>query len=186
MELELSRLRSARGASTTRSRWSASAPAATASRSTSTVDPTTRRFDADERKVKQILLNLLSNAVKFTPEGGKVEVVAAPGRQTASRSSVSDTGIGIAPEDQRSDVRGVPSGRQRLHQASARAPDWASRWPAASSSCTAARSGCRASRAKVRRFTFTLPSPGIRDHGKRTDPDRRRQRQEPQAGARYA
>jgi signal transduction histidine kinase len=53
---------------------------------------------ADERKVKQILLNLLSNAVKFTPEGGAVKVIArkAPG---GVEIAVSDTGVGIAPED---------------------------------------------------------------------------------------
>jgi len=53
---------------------------------------------ADERKIKQVLLNLLSNAIKFTPEGGQIEVRAAPmdGRVEVA---VSDTGIGIAPED---------------------------------------------------------------------------------------
>ena len=54
---------------------------------------------ADERKVKQILLNLLSNAVKFTPEGGRVSVRAALANGSVE-ISVSDTGIGIAPEDQ--------------------------------------------------------------------------------------
>ena len=54
---------------------------------------------ADERKIRQVLLNLLSNAIKFTPEGGRIEVQAAP---TAGcvEISVSDTGVGIAPEDQ--------------------------------------------------------------------------------------
>jgi signal transduction histidine kinase len=53
----------------------------------------------DERKIKQILLNLLSNAVKFTPEGGRIGINA---RQTngSVEISVTDTGIGIAPEDQ--------------------------------------------------------------------------------------
>ena len=54
---------------------------------------------ADERKVKQILLNLLSNAVKFTPEGGGISVKAGPADGFAE-ISVSDTGVGIAPEDQ--------------------------------------------------------------------------------------
>ena len=54
---------------------------------------------ADERKVKQMLLNLLSNALKFTPEGGKVAVRAVRAAGSVE-ISVSDTGIGIAPEDQ--------------------------------------------------------------------------------------
>ncbi len=53
---------------------------------------------ADERKVKQVLLNLLSNAVKFTPEGGRIDVRAALVDGTAE-ISVTDTGVGIAPED---------------------------------------------------------------------------------------
>ncbi len=55
---------------------------------------------ADERKFKQILLNLLSNAVKFTPDGGRIDVTARRDRRRRRRSSVHDTGIGIAPEDQ--------------------------------------------------------------------------------------
>ena len=53
----------------------------------------------DERKIRQVLLNLLSNAIKFTPEGGRIEVSAAPA-DGAVEVSVSDTGVGIAPEDQ--------------------------------------------------------------------------------------
>jgi signal transduction histidine kinase len=53
---------------------------------------------ADSRRVRQILLNLLSNAVKFTPVGGQVRITA--GRRGAALAiSVTDTGIGIAPED---------------------------------------------------------------------------------------
>ena len=54
---------------------------------------------ADERKVKQVLLNLLSNALKFTPEGGRVDVRAGMQGEMAE-ISVTDTGVGIAPEDQ--------------------------------------------------------------------------------------
>ena len=54
---------------------------------------------ADERKIRQVLLNLLSNAVKFTPDGGRV-TVRAERRDTEMQVSVTDTGIGIAPEDQ--------------------------------------------------------------------------------------
>jgi signal transduction histidine kinase len=53
----------------------------------------------DERKIKQVLLNLLSNAIKFTPEGGRIEV-AAVAKDGHVEVSVSDTGIGIAAEDQ--------------------------------------------------------------------------------------
>jgi signal transduction histidine kinase len=55
---------------------------------------------ADERKVKQVLLNLLSNALKFTPEGGRI-LLRADIEDRAARVSVTDTGVGIAPEDQK-------------------------------------------------------------------------------------
>jgi two-component system, NtrC family, sensor kinase len=63
------------------------------------LDPRLGEVVGDERKVKQILLNLLSNAVKFTPEGGRISLRAGP-RDGAVEISVTDTGIGIAPEDQ--------------------------------------------------------------------------------------
>ena len=66
---------------------------------TQTVDPGVADIVADERKVKQILLNLLSNAVKFTPEGGRVGLTATAADGVIT-IAVSDTGIGIAPEDQ--------------------------------------------------------------------------------------
>jgi signal transduction histidine kinase len=54
---------------------------------------------ADERKLRQILFNLLSNAIKYTPASGRVSVQAwldAPGR---FNFNVTDTGVGMAPED---------------------------------------------------------------------------------------
>ena len=57
-----------------------------------------RKEELRFRKVKQVLLNLLSNAVKFTPEGGRIDVRAGLADGTAE-ISVTDTGIGIAPED---------------------------------------------------------------------------------------
>jgi signal transduction histidine kinase len=64
-----------------------------------TVDDRLGDFLGDERKIKQILLNLLSNAVKFTPEGGRIGINAVQSNE-AVEISVTDTGIGIAPEDQ--------------------------------------------------------------------------------------
>ena len=64
-----------------------------------TVDARLGMFHADERKVKQVLLNLLSNALKFTPEGGRIDVLANV-RDDAVEIAVTDTGVGIAPEDQ--------------------------------------------------------------------------------------
>ena len=59
---------------------------------------------ADRAKLRRILLNLLSNALKFTGKGGRVEVRAAEQETEEEgdghvRISVSDTGVGIAPED---------------------------------------------------------------------------------------
>ena len=64
-----------------------------------TIDGRLEQIRADERKIRQVVLNLLSNAIKFTPEGGRIDVRAVPvdGRVEVS---VSDTGVGIAPEDQ--------------------------------------------------------------------------------------
>jgi signal transduction histidine kinase len=55
---------------------------------------------ADRIRIKQILYNLLTNAVKFTAEGGRVCIEAF--RETKFvRFCVSDTGIGIPPDEQR-------------------------------------------------------------------------------------
>jgi two-component system cell cycle sensor histidine kinase PleC len=64
--------------------------------------PALPEVEADYRAVKQVLLNLLSNAIKFTPRAGRVTVRAEVRRDPLGervRVSVTDTGIGIAPED---------------------------------------------------------------------------------------
>jgi len=63
------------------------------------VDSRLGQIQADERRVRQVVLNLLPNAIKFTPEGGRIEVRATP-QDGLVEVSVSDTGVGIAPEDQ--------------------------------------------------------------------------------------
>ncbi len=81
------------------------------------VDPAIAEIHADEEKFLRIMHNLISNAVKFTPSGGRVALTAAAGEtagaeagQTRPRDraagparrplhvTVSDTGVGIAPE----------------------------------------------------------------------------------------
>src|SRR5512138_3623313 len=63
------------------------------------IDQRVGQVQADERKIRQVLLNLFSNAIKFTPEGGRIDVWAKPVNGSIE-VSVTDTGIGIAPEDQ--------------------------------------------------------------------------------------
>ncbi len=53
---------------------------------------------ADERAVKQILINLVSNAVKFTPQGGRIEVIAGRAASGDFQIMVRDNGPGI-PRD---------------------------------------------------------------------------------------
>ncbi len=58
-----------------------------------------RMVYADRVRFKQILYNLLSNAVKFTPSRGQVHVESFD-RGDFTEISVTDTGIGIRPQDQ--------------------------------------------------------------------------------------
>jgi signal transduction histidine kinase len=97
---------------------------------TLTIDPDVpQRIISDEQRLAQVVTKLLSNAVKFTPEGGSIAIAARklaedystipekylaaafPGRlpgdedvgiapQCALEIRVSDTGIGIAPDQQ--------------------------------------------------------------------------------------
>jgi signal transduction histidine kinase len=60
-------------------------------------DPALPMLCADRRMTKQMLTNLLSNAVKFTPKGGEVSIYCARNDDDLY-VRVSDTGIGIAPE----------------------------------------------------------------------------------------
>jgi signal transduction histidine kinase len=61
--------------------------------------PTIGTVPGDERRLKQVIFSLVSNALKFTPAGGSVTVAA---RREGERVAlvVSDTGIGVATEDQ--------------------------------------------------------------------------------------
>lgn len=60
-------------------------------------------FLADRMRISQVLINLLGNAVKFTPEGGKITLTVQEkisAEKVLVYFAVSDTGIGIAKEDQ--------------------------------------------------------------------------------------
>ena len=58
------------------------------------------RIQADDVRLKQIVMNLLSNAAKFTPLGGTIQLEAKR-RGKEIQVSVSDTGIGLNPADQK-------------------------------------------------------------------------------------
>jgi two-component system cell cycle sensor histidine kinase PleC len=56
---------------------------------------------ADPTKLRQILINVLSNAVKFTPRGGRVSIAAMHEGASDLWIVVSDTGIGMTPDEVR-------------------------------------------------------------------------------------
>jgi PAS domain S-box-containing protein len=64
------------------------------------MSPASVSTEADPRRLKQIIVNLLSNAVKFTPDGGEIGLhVEGDMDSQLLRFTVSDTGIGIEPDD---------------------------------------------------------------------------------------
>ncbi len=65
----------------------------------SDLSPEVGTVQADETRVRQIVLNLLSNAIKFTRQG-EVHVSLRPSGPDRWLVRVSDTGIGIAPDQQ--------------------------------------------------------------------------------------
>ncbi|ANR71347.1 two-component sensor histidine kinase [Selenomonas sp. oral taxon 126] len=61
--------------------------------------PKRAEINADEQKIRQLILILVDNAVKYTPEHGRI-TVSVQEEKGGVQLSVADTGIGIAPEDQ--------------------------------------------------------------------------------------
>ncbi len=66
---------------------------------TAEIQPALPAAYLDERAVKQVLVNILSNAVKFTGRGGRVELSARFTSGEGFGIVVSDSGVGIAPEE---------------------------------------------------------------------------------------
>jgi PAS domain S-box-containing protein len=61
------------------------------------LDPATGVIAGDPARLQQVLWNLLTNAIKFTPTGGRIHV-RLRWLEDGAEISVTDTGIGIAPE----------------------------------------------------------------------------------------
>jgi PAS domain S-box-containing protein len=77
----------------------AAAPSAESGRVTLTVDTQPAPLHCDAMRIGQVVDNLISNAIKFTPPGGTVHVTLSPGDNEVVLT-VSDTGIGIADDEQ--------------------------------------------------------------------------------------
>jgi len=63
------------------------------------IEPQLPLIEADKQRVKQILFNLLSNALKFSKDEGGTVTISAKICENMIEISVSDTGIGIKPEN---------------------------------------------------------------------------------------
>ncbi|MGN6207089.1 sensor histidine kinase [Asticcacaulis sp.] len=64
-------------------------------------DDVPRLVVADQKRIRQVLINLLGNAIKFTPSGEvrlEVSCVASATDDTGLRFCVTDTGVGISPD----------------------------------------------------------------------------------------
>jgi signal transduction histidine kinase len=121
-----------------------------------TIDDGVGSIQADERKVKQVILNLLSNALKFTPEGGRV-VVRARTYDGWAEVSVTDTGVGIALQDQQTVFES--SGRSATPRRRSRAPGSGSRISRKFIELHGGKIWVTSSVGEGSTFAFTLPSP---------------------------
>lgn len=65
-----------------------------------TVEDNIPELNTDIGKVRQILYNFVSNAVKFTPERGRIGINASMLDEKMLRIAITDTGCGVAPQDQ--------------------------------------------------------------------------------------
>lgn len=68
-------------------------------------------LEADERRVKQVVINILNNAVKFTPPGGRIDVSVGLADDGGMVIAIADSGPGLSREEQH--VAMSPFGRTR-------------------------------------------------------------------------
>ena len=149
----------------------------------SLTDPDVDVVEGDERRIQQVIFNLLSNAVKFTPPGGEVDVSAARVNGEV-RVSVSDTGPGIAAEDQE---RIFEEFQQT--EAGHRQREGTGLGLALSKRFVELHGGTHLGRERDRQWEHVRRSRSPRgraDHGGRADPRRRGQRAEHEAVPRRA
>jgi signal transduction histidine kinase len=78
------------------------------------VDEELPAVQADELKLKQVVLNLVTNAVKFTADGGVISMGAKLFGDEV-RVTVRDTGIGIPEQDQARIFEAFQRGSRRSH-----------------------------------------------------------------------
>ncbi len=55
------------------------------------------KIKGDKRRIKQILLKLISNSISFSPDGGKIDIIAKKDKNNIS-ITIKDTGVGIEKE----------------------------------------------------------------------------------------
>jgi PAS domain S-box-containing protein len=103
---------------------------------------------ADRTRLQQVLLNLLSNAVKYNRPGGRVDITIAITEAGRIRTTIGDTGIGIAPGQLASSKRSSGSAPSAPIS---RAPGSGSRSRGRWSRRWAERSSCSRRRALARR-----------------------------------
>jgi signal transduction histidine kinase len=64
------------------------------------VDPALPEVSVDKNKIQRVLINLLGNAIRHTPDGGDIHVAVKKAPLSANTQwSVTDTGVGIHPDD---------------------------------------------------------------------------------------
>ncbi len=69
---------------------------------------------ADPIRIQQVFCNLINNAVKFTPSGGKIDIRTSNDERNHFEFEVTDTGVGIAPDQQRSLFKPFEQGERAI------------------------------------------------------------------------